>query len=80
MVTNRQSVLVSVSLDAKLLFLRQVSSYPHGPDSVTAVETHMSWIFLAGEFAFKLKKPVSYELLDFTALESRERNCREKCG
>ncbi|WP_414473884.1 hypothetical protein [Microvirga sp. M2] len=38
----------------------------------------MSWIFLAGERVFKLKKPVRYSYLDFATLKARERYCREE--
>lgn len=65
-------------LEAKVGFLRQPSSYPHRPSEVTAKETHMSWVFMAGERVFKLKKPVRYPYLDFTTLEARERFCREE--
>jgi len=70
--------LATIGFAEKLRFLREPSSYPHGPEDVTALETHMSWIFLAGAFAFKLKKPVSYEFLDFTTLGRREFACREE--
>src|SRR3974390_3344280 len=43
---------------------------------VKAVETHMSWVFLAGDFAYKLKKPVRFPFLDFSTLEAREADCR----
>ncbi|MFN4142905.1 hypothetical protein [Aestuariivirga sp.] len=35
----------------------------------------MSWVFLAGNLVYKLKKPVSYRYFDFTTLESRRLNC-----
>ncbi|MBI2719714.1 MAG: hypothetical protein HY245_04615 [Rhizobiales bacterium] len=38
----------------------------------------MAYVFLAGEFAFKMKKPVHYEFLDFTSLAAREFTCREE--
>ena len=38
----------------------------------------MSWVFLAGESVFKLKKPVRYPQLDFSTLAAREHNCREE--
>ena len=38
----------------------------------------MAWVFLAGELAFKMKKPVRYEFLDFTSLSAREFTCREE--
>ncbi|MBU6528517.1 hypothetical protein JMJ47_003232 [Methylocystis sp. MJC1] len=38
----------------------------------------MSYVFLAGERAYKLKKPVRYPFLDFSTIEARERDCREE--
>lgn len=37
----------------------------------------MSWVFMAAERVYKLKKPVRYSFLDFSTIEARERNCRE---
>lgn len=68
----------SVALAEKVQFLRQTSAYSHHPVAVDATESHMSWIFLAGEFVFKLKKPVRYDFLDFTSLHDREFYCREE--
>lgn len=42
------------------------------------METHMSWVFLAGSHVYKLKKPVAYPFLDFTTLAAREHFCREE--
>jgi uncharacterized protein len=39
-------------------------------------ETHMSWVFLAGDEAVKLKKPVRFAYLDFSSLRRREKACR----
>ncbi len=39
-------------------------------------ETHMSWIFLAGDTVYKLKKPVRFPYLDFSTLARREAACR----
>ncbi len=38
----------------------------------------MSWVFLAGDSAFKMKKPVCYPALDFSTLDAREHACREE--
>lgn len=60
--------------------LSRPETYPH-PDSagtVEAVETHMSWVFLTRCHAYKLKKPVWREFLDFSTLEARHRNCRRE--
>jgi len=65
----------SGSLDAKVAFLGRPESYPGRPDRVEAVETHMSWVFLAGGGAYKLKKPVRHDFLDFSTVELRRADC-----
>jgi uncharacterized protein len=62
----------------KVRFLSDPAHYPHRPDRVEIVETHMSWVFLAGNVVFKLKKPVRSPVLDFSSLEARELNCRNE--
>jgi aminoglycoside phosphotransferase family enzyme/predicted kinase len=47
-------------------------------DEPELIETHISWVLLAGEFAYKLKKPVRLGFLDFTTLESRWHFCAEE--
>jgi aminoglycoside phosphotransferase family enzyme len=47
-------------------------------EPVETIETHMSWVFLAGTQALKLKKPVRYPFLDFSTREAREAACREE--
>jgi len=49
-----------------------------GVSQVEVIETHMSWVFLAGDQVLKLKKPVRYPFLDFSTLAAREANCREE--
>jgi aminoglycoside phosphotransferase family enzyme len=67
-----------VPLQAKVAFLRDARSYPDRPSAVEAVETHMSWVFLTDRHAYKLKKPVRFDSLDFTTLEARRRFCAEE--
>jgi aminoglycoside phosphotransferase family enzyme len=43
---------------------------------VSAIETHFAWVFLAGRYAYKLKKPVRHEVIDYRTLVARERACR----
>jgi uncharacterized protein len=45
---------------------------------VETIETHMSWLFVAGEHVLKLKKPVRYPFLDFSTPAAREASCREE--
>jgi uncharacterized protein len=64
------------TLDRKVEFLSRADAYPHAVTSVIRRETHMSWIFLAGDRAYKLKKPVRFSYLDFSTLARRESACR----
>jgi aminoglycoside phosphotransferase family enzyme/predicted kinase len=52
--------------------------YPHDPRSVELRETHTSWVFLAGELAYKVKKPVVFPFLDYGTAERRREMCREE--
>jgi aminoglycoside phosphotransferase family enzyme len=67
----------SVTLADKVRFLRDPHAYPGSPP-VDVHETHMSWVFLAGEGAYKLKKPVQWSYLDFSTCRRREIACREE--
>ncbi len=69
---------MSLPLSEKVAFLKQPNAYPHPVSTVETKETHMSWVFLANGFAYKLKKPVKYRLLDLCLLDSRLRNCKEE--
>lgn len=61
--------------EAKLAFLAQPAAYPDRPRGVERIETHMAWVFLTDRHAFKLKKPVRYEFLDFSTVDARRRDC-----
>ena len=58
--------------------LSKPESYPHPVDAVDVRQTHISVVFLAGAFAYKLKKPVNLGFLDFTTLEKRRHFCEEE--
>ena len=60
---------------AKVDFLGRPEAYGL-PGPVARHETHMSWVFLVGERAYKLKKPVRFPYLDFSTLAQREAACR----
>ncbi len=62
--------------DRTLAFLADPATHGLPPGaSVKIIETHVSWVFLAGEQAFKLKKQVRFPYLDFTGLADRQRAC-----
>lgn len=66
----------AVSLEDKVGFLRRPDSYPPGVTEVEVLETHMAWVFLAGDLVYKLKKPVRFSYLDYSTIDRRERACR----
>jgi aminoglycoside phosphotransferase family enzyme/predicted kinase len=47
-------------------------------EPVELIETHISWVFLAGDSVYKVKKPVDLGFLDFTTLEKRRFFCEEE--
>lgn len=65
-------------MDALITALLDPGAYPHPVDEVQVVQTHISTVLLAGEFAYKIKKPVSLGFLDFSTLESRRHFCFEE--
>jgi aminoglycoside phosphotransferase family enzyme/predicted kinase len=58
--------------------LRRAQAYPHPVDTIELIETHLSWVLLTGEHAYKLKKPVRFDFVDFSTLARREYFCREE--
>jgi aminoglycoside phosphotransferase family enzyme/predicted kinase len=55
------------------------AAYPSpAPREVRRIDTHISWVFLAGDRAFKVKRPVRFPFLDFQAREARLLACREE--
>jgi aminoglycoside phosphotransferase family enzyme/predicted kinase len=58
--------------------LAQPSAYGTGVAEVRVAETHISWVFLTGEHAYKIKKPIKLPFLDFSTLELRRRFCEEE--
>ncbi len=53
-------------------------AYPHPVEGVTVVQTHVSVVFLAGPYAYKVKKPVHFDFLDAHLLERRAEMCRQE--
>jgi uncharacterized protein len=54
------------------------AAFDHSSDGLTVRETHISWVILCGEYAYKLKKPVDFGFLDFSTLEHRRHYCEEE--
>jgi uncharacterized protein len=52
-------------------FLSRPDSYPHEAAAISQIETHAAIVFLAGEFAYKLKRAIKLPYLDFSTIEKR---------
>ncbi|HEY5674149.1 MAG TPA: AAA family ATPase [Malonomonas sp.] len=70
---------MSEQTDNRLIHaMQKPSCYDHPVTRVELIETHISWIFLAGDYAYKVKKPVNFGFLDFSTLEKRQHYCLEE--
>ncbi|HYH65608.1 MAG TPA: AAA family ATPase [Urbifossiella sp.] len=67
-----------MNLPDLLAGLADPAAYPHHPDRVEVRQTHISAVFLAGGFVYKVKKPVNLGFLDFSTLEKRRHYCDEE--
>jgi len=60
-----------------LAFLERATSYPGAP-AVERIDTHAAVVFLAGDRAYKVKRAVRYDYLDFSTLELRKQSCHDE--
>ena len=58
--------------------LHHPACYDHPARDIHMIETHISWVFLTGAYAYKIKKPVNLGFLDFSTLEQRRFYCEEE--
>lgn len=59
--------------------MMQPGFYPHPvTEPILLIQTHVSYVFLAGDYAYKVKKPVNFGFLDFSTLEARKHFCSEE--
>lgn len=58
--------------------LADPACYDHAVAQVQLIETHISWVLLTGEYAYKIKKPVNLGFLDFSTLVMRQRACTDE--
>lgn len=64
--------------DPLLADLLHLWAYPHPVTQVEHIQTHISHVFLAGDYAYKIKKPVDLGFLDFTTLDKRKQACDDE--
>ena len=66
---------MSDTLPPLITALLDPARYPHPVQRVELVQTHGAWVLLAGDFAYKIKKPVRFAFMDFGTLGARRRAC-----
>jgi aminoglycoside phosphotransferase family enzyme/predicted kinase len=74
---NSSSQLAHVDASLVRALLRK-DAFPHPAGDIELIETHISWVILAGEYGYKIKKPVVLDFLDFGTLEKRHHYCDEE--
>ena len=52
--------------------------YEHPAHDLRLLQTHISYVILAGDFVYKFKKPVNFGFLDFSDLEKRRYCCQQE--
>ncbi len=58
--------------------LQNPEVWPHPASKVELIETHISYVLLVGDFAYKIKKPIDLGFLDFSTLEKRQYYCEKE--
>jgi aminoglycoside phosphotransferase family enzyme/predicted kinase len=58
--------------------MTEAGFYPHRPSQVELRQTHISYVFLAGDYVYKVKKAVRFAFLDYSTLEKRGHFCHEE--
>ncbi len=66
------------NLPAYIQALLRPEAYDHPVDEVRLVQTHISFVLLAGDYVYKFKKPVNFGFLDFSTLARRHHCCEQE--
>jgi len=65
-------------LPRHLAGLMHADAYPHEVREIRLVETHVSWVLLTGDYAYKIKRPVQFPFVDLRSMERRAFYCSEE--
>ncbi len=65
-------------LPPHIRYMLDPAVYPHSVDKVKLIQTHISFVFVAGDFVYKIKKSVDFGFLDFSTLEKRKYYCEQE--
>ena len=69
---------VQPTIQGRIAEMMEPNLYGKGVKRVRLIQTHTSWVFLTGTHAYKVKKPVNFGFLDYTALSARRFFCAEE--
>lgn len=70
--------MTSDAIPEHIAGLLDPAAYPHPVEQVELIQTHISYVLLAGEMVYKLKKPLDLGFLNFTTLRRRHYYCRQE--
>ncbi|MGE5616103.1 MAG: AAA family ATPase [Bacillota bacterium] len=76
--SQRRDLSPEARTAALVAALRSPRCYGHPAESIEVLETHISYVVLAGAVAYKIKKPVTLPFLDFSSLSARLHFCDEE--
>jgi uncharacterized protein len=67
------------TLPAVIQAMLRPEFYPHPVQMpIRLIQTHISYVLLTGDYAYKVKKPMNFGFLDFTTLDKRQHFCQEE--
>jgi uncharacterized protein len=71
--------MTEVSIPAFIEQMLQPEFYPHQvKEPIQLIQTHISYVLLTGDYAYKVKKPMNFGFLDYSTLEKRRHFCQEE--
>ncbi len=70
--------MTNATLPGYISALLQPKMYDHPAADIQLVQTHISFVLLAGDFVYKFKKTVDFGFLDFSSLEKRQHCCEQE--
>jgi aminoglycoside phosphotransferase family enzyme/predicted kinase len=71
--------MTELTLPVLIQQMLQPGFYPHQvAEPIQLIQTHISYVLLTGDYAYKVKKPANFGFLDFSSLEKRQHFCQEE--
>jgi aminoglycoside phosphotransferase family enzyme/predicted kinase len=77
--TKDKGQMTKMTIPPLIQQMLQPGFYPHAvTEPIQLIQTHISYVLLTGDYAYKLKKPVNFGFLDFSTLEKRQHFSQEE--